>query len=113
MIATFYLIISAMCFVALYYSFKLWRQHPNPITLLILIPLLFLWLDNFAIATGKWVGEGPILTGMTFALLLALANVTTLYDRRRCACAAFWIFLGTAEMGDGHILHRRGVLHDR
>ena len=66
MIATFYLIISAMCFVALYYSFKLWRQHPNPITLLILIPLLFLWLDNFAIATGKWVGEGPILTGMTY-----------------------------------------------
>jgi len=61
-----YLIISVMCFVALYFSFKLWRQHTNAITLLILIPLLFLWLDNFAIATGKWVGDGPILTGMTY-----------------------------------------------
>jgi hypothetical protein len=55
-----------MCFVALYYSVKLWLLHRNAVTLLILIPLLFLWLDNFAIATGRFVGEGPLLTGMTY-----------------------------------------------
>jgi hypothetical protein len=66
MITVGYIVIAIMCLVALYYSFKLWRAHPNPITLLILIPLLFLWLDNFAIAAGRFVGEGPIMTGMTY-----------------------------------------------
>jgi hypothetical protein len=61
-----YLVIAAMCLVALYYAYKLWRLHPNSMTLLILIPLIFLWLDNFAIAAGKYVGEGPLLTGMTY-----------------------------------------------
>jgi len=66
MITAGYLVIAVMCLVALYYAVKLWQRHTNAITLLILIPLLFLWLDNFAIAAGKWVGEGPLLTGMTY-----------------------------------------------
>ena len=66
MITVGYLVIAAICFVALFYAFKLWRQHNNATTLLIFIPLLFLWLDNFAIATGKWIGEGALLTGMTY-----------------------------------------------
>lgn len=66
MITAGYIIISLMCFVALFYAFKLWRTHNNAITLMILIPLLFLWIDNFAIATGRFVGEGPIMTGMTY-----------------------------------------------
>ena len=61
-----YLVVALACFIALYYAFKLWRQNPEPTTLLILVPILFLWLDNFAIATGKWVGEGAVLTGMTY-----------------------------------------------
>jgi hypothetical protein len=66
MITVGYLIISVMCFFALYYAFKLWRTHPNAITLFILIPLLFLWIDNFAIAVGRYVGEGPVMTAMTY-----------------------------------------------
>jgi hypothetical protein len=66
MITAGYLVIALMCLVALYYAVKLWRQRPGSTSLLILIPLLFLWLDNFAIAAGRWVGEGPILTGMTY-----------------------------------------------
>ncbi|MDX2145588.1 MAG: hypothetical protein SFV19_19705 [Rhodospirillaceae bacterium] len=66
MITAGYAIIAVMCLVALYYSYKLMRQHLNAITVLIFIPLIFLWLDNFAIAAGKYVGEGPLLTGMTY-----------------------------------------------
>ncbi len=66
MITAGYLIISIMCFVALFYAVKLWRAHPNAITLFILIPLLFLWIDNFAIAAGRYVGEGALMTGMTY-----------------------------------------------
>jgi hypothetical protein len=61
-----YSIVAVACLAALWSSFRLWRTHRNAITLLILIPLLFLWLDNFAIAAGRWVGEGPLLTGMTY-----------------------------------------------
>jgi hypothetical protein len=66
MITAGYSVIAVMCLVALYYSYKLWRAHPNAITLLILIPLLFLWLDNFAIAAGAFISEGPIMTAMTY-----------------------------------------------
>ena len=66
MIAIGYAVIAVMCVAVLASAFKLWRTHRNAITLLMLIPLLFLWLDNFAIATGRLVGEGPLLTGMTY-----------------------------------------------
>ena len=66
MISIGYAVIALMCVGVLASAFRLWRTHPNAITLLMLIPLLFLWLDNFAIAVGKSVGEGPLLTGMTY-----------------------------------------------
>ena len=66
MIAFGYSVIAIACLAALASSFNLWRRHRNAVTLLILIPLMFLWLDNFAIAVGRWVGEGALLTGMTY-----------------------------------------------
>ncbi|MBL8643729.1 MAG: hypothetical protein JNK21_07335 [Rhodospirillaceae bacterium] len=66
MITLGYSIIALMCLVALFYAFKLWRTHTNALTLMILIPLLFLWIDNFAIAAGRFVGEGALMTGMTY-----------------------------------------------
>lgn len=66
MIAAGYGVIAVMCLAVLTASFRLWRTHRNAITLLILIPLLFLWLDNFAIATGRLIGEGPVLLAMSY-----------------------------------------------
>lgn len=66
MITAGYLVIALMCLVALYYAVRLWRERPGSTSLLILIPLLFLWLDNFAIAAGRWVGDGVLMTGMTY-----------------------------------------------
>ena len=66
MITIGYAIIAVMCLVVLYYAFKLWQEQRNALSLLILVPLLLLWLDNFAIATGKYIGEGPILTAFNY-----------------------------------------------
>lgn len=58
--------IGVMCLVALYYAVNLWQQQRSALSLLILTTLIFLWLDNFAIALGQFIGEGPILTGITY-----------------------------------------------
>ena len=63
-----YLIIGLMCFVVLYYSVQLWREQRNALSLLILIPLVFLWIDNISIAGGRYIGEGPLLNGITYIL---------------------------------------------
>ena len=34
--------------------------------LLTLIPLMFLWFDSFAIATGQFIGEGSLMLGVTY-----------------------------------------------
>ena len=61
-----YLVNGVMSLVVLYYAVKLWRLHPVALSVLILIPLIFLWLDNFAIALGQFIGEGPFLTSITY-----------------------------------------------
>lgn len=67
MITVGYLIITVMCLVALYYSAKLWLERRDAMSLLILAALSLLWLDNFAIAVGAYVGEGLLLTSMSYA----------------------------------------------
>ena len=67
MITVGYSIITVMCLVALYYSAKLWLERRDAMSLLILAALSLLWLDNFAIAVGAYVGEGILLTSMSYA----------------------------------------------
>jgi hypothetical protein len=62
MITLGYLVITVMCLIVLAYAIKLWRDQRDAFSLLILIPLMFLWLDNFTIATGRFIGEGNFLT---------------------------------------------------
>lgn len=66
MITIGYSIITVMCLVALYYSAKLWLERRDAMSLLILAALSMLWLDNFAIAVGAYVGEGALLTAMSY-----------------------------------------------
>lgn len=66
MITAGYSIITVMCLVALYYSVRLWLERRDAMSLLILAALSLLWLDNFAIATGAFFGEGLFLTIMSY-----------------------------------------------
>lgn len=66
MVALGYSVVAVACLAALWWSFKLWRERRDALSLLILIPLVFLWLDNFAIAAGRFIGEGMLLTGMSY-----------------------------------------------
>ena len=66
MITIGYFVVGVMCLVVLYYAVKLWQSQRNALSLLILIPLIFLWLDNFAIVVGKYIGEGGLLTFITY-----------------------------------------------
>ena len=61
-----YFVVGVMCLIVLYYAYKLWQEQRNALSLLILIPLIFLWLDNFAIVVGQYIGEGGLLTFITY-----------------------------------------------
>ena len=68
MITAHYALNTVMCLVVLYYSVKLWREQRDWATFLIFLALSLLWLDNFAIATGRfWSEEGGVLTVMSYA----------------------------------------------
>lgn len=66
MITIGYLIIAAVAFACLVWCLKAYLAERSTILLLTLIPLLFLWFDSFAVATGQWIGEGPVLLGFTY-----------------------------------------------
>ncbi len=66
MITALYSLNTVMCLVVLYYSVKLWREQRDATTFLIFLALSLLWLDNFAIASGRFFGEGPVMTVMTY-----------------------------------------------
>ena len=66
MIAALYALNTVICLAVLYYSIKLWREQRDVITFLIFLALSLLWLDNFAIATGRFFGEGAVMTAMSY-----------------------------------------------
>lgn len=66
MITISYLIIMVLCLVALYFSAKLWLERRDWMSGLIFAPLSLLWLDNFAVATGAYMGEGLLLTIISY-----------------------------------------------
>lgn len=67
MITALYALNTVMCLVVLYYSIKLWREQRDVTTFLIFLALSLLWLDNFAIATGRFFGEdSAIITVMSY-----------------------------------------------
>jgi hypothetical protein len=65
MISLAYGVIALMALGALYAAFRLWRFAPSGHTFLIMLPLLFLWFDNFVNATGKFIGDPDILIAMS------------------------------------------------
>ena len=66
MVTIGYLIIATAAFACLVWCWRAYRAQPSTMLLLILIPLLGLWFDSFAVAMGRFAGEGPILTAMTY-----------------------------------------------
>lgn len=66
MITIGYLIISAAAFACLIWCWRAYRAEPSTLLLLTLIPLIVLWFDSFAVAAGRFIGEGPILTAITY-----------------------------------------------
>ena len=67
MITFLYAVNTVMCLLVLYYSIKLFMEQRDAITFLILLALSLLWFDNFAIATGRFIGEGTIMKSMSYA----------------------------------------------
>ena len=57
MITISYLIISAAAFACLVWCARAYMEQRSMALLLTLIPLMFLWFDSFAIATGQFIGE--------------------------------------------------------
>lgn len=66
MITVGYLIIAAAAFACLVYCVRAYMEQRSTILLLTLIPLLFLWFDSFAVATGRFIGEGNIMLAATY-----------------------------------------------
>lgn len=66
MITIGYLIIAAAAFTCLIWCLRAYMEQKTTVLLLTLIPLLFLWFDSFAVATGRFIGEGPIMLGVTY-----------------------------------------------
>lgn len=66
MITIGYLIIAAAAFACLIYCVKAYLADRSTILLLTLIPLAFLWFDSFAIATGRFIGEGGVMLAATY-----------------------------------------------
>ena len=67
MIVTFgYLFITALCVWVVYEGVKLLMERRDALTLAVMLPLSFLWLDNVSIAGGQYLGEGPFLVGVTY-----------------------------------------------
>lgn len=66
MITIAYLIIAAAAFACLVYCVRAYLEQRSTILLLTLIPLAFLWFDSFAIATGRFIGEGDVMLAATY-----------------------------------------------
>lgn len=62
MLTVAYLTIAALALFALVQAVRLWRSHPSGMTLLLMIPLAWLWFDNLMTALGKWIGNESVLT---------------------------------------------------
>lgn len=66
MITFLYAVNTVICLIVLYYSIKLFIEQRDATTFMIFLALSLLWLDNFAIATGRFWGEGAVMTAMTY-----------------------------------------------
>ena len=61
-----YLLITALCVWVVYTGAKLFWERRDALTLAVMLPLCFLWLDNAAIAGGQFIGEGSFLLAVTY-----------------------------------------------
>lgn len=66
MTTVFYIIVGFIAAAALIYGWRSYFKHRTWALALISTTLIFLWFDNFAIAAGRFIGEGPLLYGFTY-----------------------------------------------
>lgn len=66
MYTVIYVLIGSVNLALLIYALRAWRRTGSLTVLLIILPLAFLWYDNYVIAAGATLGEGPLLKGLSF-----------------------------------------------
>ncbi len=66
MYTTIYYLIGSVNLALLIYAVQAWRRTRSLTVLLITLPMAFLWYDNYVIAAGTTLGEGPLLKGLSF-----------------------------------------------
>jgi len=71
MLKLIYFLIGTANLALLVVALRLWRQTRFTSVLLIILPLAFLWYDNYTIAAGAFLGPGPLLEGMSQVRFLA------------------------------------------
>jgi hypothetical protein len=71
MLKLVYFAIGTVNLVLLLVALRLWRDTRLTTHLLIILPLAFLWYDNYTIAAGIYLGAGPLLEAMSMVRFLA------------------------------------------
>ena len=71
MYSFFYLVIALVDFIILVWALRLLSRYPTNGLLYATVPLTFLWVDNFAVGIGRFLGEGDLLLYLTYIRYLA------------------------------------------
>lgn len=61
-----YFLIGSVNLALLIYALRAWRRTGSLTVFLIILPMAFLWYDNYVIAAGAALGEGPLLKALSF-----------------------------------------------
>ncbi len=60
-----YFLIGSVNLALLIYAIQCWRRTRSVAILLIILPVSFLWYDNYLIAAGRFIGEGKLLESLS------------------------------------------------
>ncbi len=61
------------------WAYSLWRRHPTPGALTLLLPIAAVVYDNAIVATGGLIGAGSLLQALSFPRFLGHALLTPLW----------------------------------